>query len=94
MLRFDSEINYAATTSAWTGLSFADHFAVSWTGLREAFCFLFNIKAWLGRCHAEGFIIITLPGLYTFQVGAGVRTMRVLWAEAKVSSSGDTSLPV
>ncbi|CAJ1342855.1 unnamed protein product [Effrenium voratum] len=46
VLRFDSEINYASTTSAWTGLSFADHFAVSWTG----------------------FIIITLPGLYTFQV--------------------------
>ncbi|CAJ1458005.1 unnamed protein product [Effrenium voratum] len=56
VLRFDSEINYASTTSAWTGLSFADHFAVSWTG----------------------FIIITLPGLYTFQVGAGVRTMRAI----------------
>eukprot|EP00435_Cladocopium_sp_Y103_P033438 s2403_g8.t1 len=62
VLRFDQQIDYPSSSSAWTGLSFADHFAVSWAG----------------------FIIITFPGKYTFQVnvedGARLLVEKVLVA--------------
>ncbi|CAE8619477.1 unnamed protein product, partial [Polarella glacialis] len=46
--RFDDNVDYASSVSAWTGLSFSDNFAASWAG----------------------FVVITSPGLYTFQVVA------------------------
>ena len=32
VIRFDQQIDYASSASAWTDLSFSDHFAVSWAG--------------------------------------------------------------
>lgn len=49
VIRFDQQINYASSASAWTDLSFSDHFAVSWAGAVAA------VAVWLPRDFLSNF---------------------------------------
>lgn len=63
VIRFDQQINYASSASAWTDLSFSDHFAVSWAGAVAA----------VQQCDFEG---IFLSNVCLFVFGICLKIVR------------------